>query len=206
MKIDELEKSLLDLLKKCSKLSFREQLAFLLNEARKASDDDLKVVVYLYINYLIEQQNVRGQTPFILPPLSEIREVSSRVKDSNVELDDLVAVSDAPRKIDLGKSLYNEPVPVSNGNNSSPSLYSSPSLKYENSYTPSQPMDDYLSSQGLKKPDFEKPLGGLEKNLESPEPEKRFDAGSGKPDYVVRDFGGRTEESKKAEKKVLYGA
>jgi hypothetical protein len=169
MKLGELEKALLKILKKCAKLSFREQIAFLLKEAEKAKEPELKVVIYLYVNYLIQQFNVKSRTPFVLPPISEIHSLSSRVTETRQDLDEIIRdiPVDADKPVLPAKSLYSSPVAEISPDEKS--LYSSTSeikKHYHEDYKPAQP----LESQEYHEP------SGLEKSLdEAPREEKRYE-------------------------------
>jgi hypothetical protein len=202
MNLDDLERALLKILKKCSKLSFKEQIAFLLKKSEKADDNDLKVVIYLYINYLIQQYNIKGTTPFVLPQLSEIKQISSKVSNQEVELTELLdsPPSDLPKI--KGGGLYNEPIAKVNSS-SSKNLYQSSSGKtgYQENYTPVQPGDHYNATMGIKKKDSYSQPSELEE-LAGPSVKssnvERFDTGYSEKKSEL-------EKRKEEEKKVLYG-
>ena len=194
MNFEELEKLFIEIIRKCSKLDFKEQIAFLLKEAGKAEAEELRIVLYLYVNYLIEQKNMKGRTPFVLPSLGEVKQVASKLKERGVELDDLVKSPVADLRGNMGKSLYLE-TPSSLGKLDS-SLYNissgGASEFYKDAYIPGESDNKYREVMGSKKESFEN-VSGLERDLEASKRVKSVNTG-----YSIMDG------AKKEEKKILY--
>jgi hypothetical protein len=157
MKLDDLKKILLELLKKCSKFSFKEQVAFLMKEAEKHEETEVKVVIYLYIQYLIQQYNTKGTTPFVLPPLEEIRDLSQKVVDRRMELDDLVKDVEIQTSRVAG-GIYTQSLEPVKGVSSDDAVYREEPLElkgYQDQYQPTDSGDIYRQTMGIKKVDFE---------------------------------------------------
>jgi len=198
MKLDELERELVKLLKECSKLGFKEQIAFLLKKAEGVEDDDLKVVIFLYVNHLIQQYNVKGRSPFVLPPLQEIRQISSKFRERDADLRELVEeVPVETPKTSMSKDIYSSPeIQVVNPSKPAETLYSSSTYqtKYQDkAYRPTEPLDDYKKTVGVDK----LPESGVEREL------RQEKTSTEKP---LVDVGYKTQvEARKEADKKIYG-
>ncbi len=79
------------IIKEISNLPFKEKIQYLIKAIEKAKEEDLKIILYLYLNYLIQQHNEKGGVPFTLPPLNSIKELSRKIETRNPRLQEILA-------------------------------------------------------------------------------------------------------------------
>ncbi len=158
-----IEEELLKLIEKCKNMSFADKIRFLVKAAEETDSKDMRAVLFLYLDYLIQNKNKRGNAPFSLPPLAEIKKISSKLEDKP-KLQDILSDIETGRKVraqDLG--MYNKGTSM---NEISGPLYERktgiPEI-YKTEYTPGR-----SGYEAIRKTDYEKArITNYESGLES---------------------------------------